>query len=65
MLRLITLLLGTCLVSAAAGLGLVGPVDASARSWCLALTALSATLLVSSFDAYETEQAVTVDRDED
>lgn len=55
MLRWITALLGTCLVSGAAGLGLVGPVQGSVRNWCLALTALSATLLISSFDAYETQ----------
>ena len=55
MLRWITALLGTCLVSGAAGLGFVGPMDGHVRNWCLALTALSATLLISSFDAYETQ----------
>lgn len=65
MLRWITLLFSTCSVSAAVGLGLLGPVDTTARGWCLALTALSATLLVSAFDAYETEHPVTVEHDED
>lgn len=55
MLRWILLLSGTCLSSAVAGLGLAGPVDGTARGWCLTLTALSATLLISSFDAYETD----------
>lgn len=58
MLRWITALLGICLMSGAAGLGVVGPVEVSVRSWCLVLTALSATLLISSFDAYETQAQI-------
>jgi hypothetical protein len=65
MLRWITLLSGTCLGSGAVGLGMIGPVDGGARGWCLALTALSATFLISSFDAYETEASRASDRDED
>ena len=65
MLRWISLVAGTCLTSAAAGLGALGPVDSSARGWCLALTALSATMLISLFDAYETEAAASTDRTED
>ena len=64
MLRWITFLFGTCVTSAVAGLGLLGTVDVTARNWCLVLTALSATLLVSSFDAYETERP-RPERDED
>lgn len=66
MLRWITALLGTCLLSGSAGLGILGPVEAGVRNWCLVLAALSATLLVSSFDAYETQSSArSSDRSED
>lgn len=65
MLRWISLLAGTCFASAAAGLGVFGSVDPSARGWCLVLTALSATMLISLFDAYETEAVKANDRSED
>ncbi len=65
MLRWITLLSGTCVASGAAGLGVIGQVDGTARGWFLALTALSATFLISSFDAYETETTTTNDRADD
>ena len=65
MLRWIAFLAGTCVCSAIAGLGLAGPIDGSARGWCLALTALSATVLISSFDAYETEASPNGGRDPD
>lgn len=55
MLRWIVGLTVFCLVSAALGLGHIMPMESNTQSMWLALTALSGTLLVCSFDAFETQ----------
>ena len=64
MLRWIIILALVCSISAIVGLGLIVPVQGSVQGLLLALTALSATMLVSSFDAFET-QASTAERDDE
>ena len=63
MLRLILGLAALCVGSGALGLGHVTPVSGTLSGLCLAVFALSATLLIGSFEAYET-QAVRRDRDD-
>ena len=63
MLRWMSALAALCVGSAALGFGHVTPVDGRVSSLCLAVCALSATLLIGSFEAYET-QAVRGDRDD-
>lgn len=63
MLRFILALAALCVVSGALGLGHVMPVSGTFSGLCLAVFALSATLLIGSFEAYET-QAVRHDRDD-
>ena len=63
MLRWILALAVLCAASAALGFGQVMQVGATASGLCLAVFALSGTLLIGSFEAYET-QAVRSDRDE-
>ena len=65
MLRWIALLFATCAASGTAGLGYLGSIDGTARGWCLALTALTGMLLISSCDAYETEASAVRTPDED
>ncbi len=63
MLRLMLALAALCVGSAALGLGHVAPISGAMSGLCLAVFALSATLLIGSFEAYET-QAVGRDRDD-
>ena len=63
MLRWILALAALCVGSAALGFGHVTAIDGRMSSLCLAVCALSATLLIGSFEAYET-QAVRGDRDD-
>ena len=63
MLRWMMALAALCVVSAALGFGHVMPVGGTASGLCLAVFALSGTLLIGSLEAYET-QAVRHDRDE-
>ncbi len=63
MLRWMMALAALCVVSAALGFGHVTPVSGALSGVCLAVFALSATLLIGSLEAYET-QAVRHDRDE-
>lgn len=63
MLRWIIALSVLCAGSAAMGFGHFVPLASTLSSLCLTVFALSATLLIGSFDAYET-QAVLVERDE-
>ena len=63
MLRLMLALAALCVGSAVLGLGHFDPDQRHASGLCLAVFALSATLLIGSFEAYET-QAVRRDRDE-
>jgi hypothetical protein len=63
MLRWIVMLAALCFVSAALGLGQFIPMASSMQSFFLILTAVSAMLLISTCDAFET-QAVRVRDDE-
>lgn len=63
MLRWIVALASLCAVSAVIGFGHVVPLASTLSSFCLIVFALSATLLIGSFEAYET-QAVRVERDD-
>ena len=63
MLRWILALAALCVGSAALGFGHVAPVSGTLSGLCLAVCALSATLLIGSFEAYET-QAIRHDRDD-
>ena len=63
MLRLILALAALCVGSGVLGLGHLMPVSGPFSGLCLAVFALSATLLIGSFEAYET-QAVRRDRDD-
>lgn len=63
MLRWILALAVLCAVSMALGLSQAVPVGGTLSGLCLAVSALSATLLIGSFEAYETE-AVGRDRDD-
>ena len=64
MLRLMMALAALCVGSAAMGLGKVMPLPATTSGLCLAVFALSATLLIGSFEAYETEASRVVERDD-
>ena len=55
MLRWIFSLSALCVVSAAMGFGKIVPLASSLEGLCLAVSALSATLLIGSFEAYETQ----------
>lgn len=63
MLRWILALAAICTSSALLGLGKLGAVPSTFGSLCLTVSALSAVLLIGSFEAYET-QAVRPDRDD-
>ena len=63
MLRWILALAALCVGSAMVGLGHVTPVSGTMSGLCLAVFALSATVLIGSFEAYET-QAVRHERDD-
>ncbi len=63
MLRWILALLALCVGSAVLGFGKVVPLPDGSASVCLAIFALSATLLIGSFEAYET-QAIRAERDD-
>jgi len=63
MLRWILALFTLCVASAALGFGKIVPLPGASASICLAVFALSATLLIGSFEAYET-QAVRAERDD-
>ena len=63
MLRWIMALAALCVGSAVLGFGHVTPLGGTLSGLCLAVFALSATLLIGSFEAYET-QAVRRDRDD-
>lgn len=63
MLSWLLALVALCVGSAALGFGHVASVSAHLSGLCLAIFALSATLLIGSFEAYET-QAVRRDRDD-
>lgn len=63
MVRLMLALAALCAVSGVLGLGRVVPVSATFSGLCLAVFALSATLLIGSFEAYET-RAVRRERDD-
>lgn len=63
MLRLILALAVLSVGSAVLGLGHFAPISGSLSGICLAVFALSSTLLIGSFEAYET-QAVRRDRDD-
>ncbi len=52
-----------CVLCAALGLGKVVPLTSAVENFFLAMAALSATVLFSSYDAYET-QAVGSDADD-
>lgn len=64
MLRLMMALSALCVGSAAMGLGKIMPLPATTSGLCLAVFALSATLLIGSFEAYETEASRVVERDD-
>lgn len=61
MLRWIAMSAVTCVGCAAIGLGKVYPLASGVESFFLAMSALSGTILVSSYDAYETQG---IDRDD-
>lgn len=63
MLRWIVALSLLCAASAAVGFGHVVPFASTLSSLCLMVFALSATLLIGSFEAYET-QALRVESDD-
>ncbi len=44
-----------CVLCAAVGLGKIVPVTSGVESFFLAMAALSGTVLISSYDAYETQ----------
>ncbi len=52
-----------CVLCAAIGLGKIVTLTAGVENFFLAMAALSATVLFSSYDAYET-QAIGSDRDD-
>ena len=64
MLRLMMALSALCVGSAAMGLGKVVQLPATTSGLCLAVFALSGTLLIGSFEAYETEASRVVERDD-
>ena len=55
MLRWIAMSAITCVGCAALGLGKVMPLASGVESFFLAMAALSGTILVGSYDAYETQ----------
>lgn len=61
MLRWIAMSAVTCVGCAALGLGKVYPLASGVESFFLAMSALSGTILVGSYDAYETQG---IDRDD-
>jgi uncharacterized membrane protein YtjA (UPF0391 family) len=63
MLSWMMALAALCVASAALGFGHVTPMSGTLSGVCLAVFALSATLLIGSFEAYET-RAVRRDRDD-
>lgn len=63
MLRWMFALFALCVGSAVLGFGRIVPLPEGSASICLAIFALSATLLIGSFEAYET-QAIRTERDD-
>jgi hypothetical protein len=57
MLRLVCLSALLCVVCATLGLGKIVPLTSGLENFFLALAALSATVLIGSCDAYETQSA--------
>lgn len=57
MLRLVGVSAFLCVGCVAIGLGKVVPLGAGVESFFLAMAALSGTVLISSYDAYETQPA--------
>ena len=64
MLRVLMALAALCVGSALMGFGKIVPLQSSASGLCLAIFALSATLLIGSVEAYETQARRVVDRDD-
>ena len=65
MLRWMLGLAALCFVSALLGLGNVVAIASDMKGMLLTLTALSGALLVSTFDAFETQARVSGDADDD
>jgi hypothetical protein len=63
MLRWIFALACLCAVTAYLDFGRIVPIGSTTGGLCLVIFALSATLLIGSFEAYET-QAARVERDD-
>ncbi len=63
MLRCVGLSAFLCAFCMAIGFGKIVTVTSGVESFFLAMAALSATVLISSYDAYETQAGVT-DRDD-
>lgn len=61
MLRCVTLSALLCALCAALGFGKLLPLTSGVESFFLAMAALSATVLISSYDAYETQGVETDD----
>lgn len=61
MLRWVGLSALLCVVCAAVGLGKVVPLASGVESFFLAMAALSGTVLISSYDAYETQATMSDD----
>ena len=61
MLRLVGFSAFFCVICAALGLGKVMPLTSGVESFFLAMAALSATVFISSYDAFETQAAVDTD----
>ncbi|WP_131115362.1 hypothetical protein [Lichenihabitans psoromatis] len=64
MLRFIGLLALLCVVCITLGMGKVVQLTSGVENFFLALAALSATVLISSYDAYETQSATTESDDQ-
>lgn len=61
MLRCVTFSALACALCSALGFGKVVALNSSVESFFLAMAALSATVLISSYDAYETQSVPTED----
>ena len=65
MLRWMLGLASLCFLSALLGLGNVVAMASDMKGMLLTLTALSGAMLVSTFDAFETQAGVTGDADDE
>ena len=61
MLRWVILSAALCAAFGSLGLGAVVPLASGVQSFFLAMAALTGTVMVSSYDAYETQAADTDD----